>query len=520
MLKSVTVINHLGESLKIDMRRPETSGFYIKKIEGLGPVKANINIAERTTIDGGQYNSAHANSRNIVLTLGFLFAHDIESVRHKSYKYFPLKRRITLIIETDTRTCETYGYVESNEPNIFDKEESTVISVVCPDSYFYSSGAGSKTVTRFSSIESLFEFPFSCEGDVPDTPVEPDITYNWLFEDAYLTTTPNPDLPAPTFGATYGIFIDGKHVFSAGCDSEDWWTFGTSDYQYCFVYEPSGWYFHPVESTVQNGIVSICILTDNPDLPDIPEATGSLTFGDDGVARLSEDDVNGRIGTACEIFYRLYKEGYDRELACSMGYVEWEYDFSSQIAYGGVGNYYVTCTVYNADYSMTEEYVSNAVMFHTVATYNLRRTVDQNDDQNDDGIYFGDIEIATSRSILYTGEAPIGVTIYIHAIGTVSNLTIYNETTRESMKIDTSRLKTMTGYEIIAGDDITICTTKGEKSIQLLRNGTYYNILNCLDKRADWFQLSNGDNVFVYMTDSGDTNLEFRVENKTAYEGV
>ena len=88
MIKSVTVTNYLGESLRMELGRPETSGFYIKKIDGLGPCKANINITERATVDGALYSSAHVNSRNIVMSLGFVFAHDVEEVRHKSYKYF------------------------------------------------------------------------------------------------------------------------------------------------------------------------------------------------------------------------------------------------------------------------------------------------------------------------------------------------------------------------------------------------------------------------------------------------
>lgn len=42
MIKSVTVVNHLGESLKLDLASPEKSGFIVKSIEGLGPVKATV----------------------------------------------------------------------------------------------------------------------------------------------------------------------------------------------------------------------------------------------------------------------------------------------------------------------------------------------------------------------------------------------------------------------------------------------------------------------------------------------
>lgn len=296
MIKSVTVTNYLGESLKIEMSRPETSGFYIERIEGLGPSKANINVYEKATVDGASYSSAHVNARNIVMTLGFLFAHDAEEVRHKSYKYFPLKKKLKLLIETDKRICETYGYVESNEPDIFSQNEKTQISIICPDPYFYSAGENGIASTIFSGTEPVFEFPLS------------------------------------------------------------------------------------------------------------------------------------------------------------------------------------------------------------------------NDSLTDSLIEFGEVKNTTAQTVYYTGDAEVGVIIYIHALGNALDLTIYNTGTRETMIIN---------GQILTGDDIIISTVKGEKSIQLLRDGVYTNILNRLDKRSKWFQLTKGDNIFAYKVFAGGENsLQFRVENKIAYEGV
>ena len=112
------------------------------------------------------------------------------------------------------------------------------------------------------------------------------------------------------------------------------------------------------------------------------------------------------------------------------------------------------------------------------------------------------------------------MTITIHAIGEAHNITIYNTGTREVMRIDTNKLKSFTGSGIIAGDEIVICTVKGQKSITLLRNGRTTNILNCLDKNADWFQLAKGDNVFAYTAEEGSSNLQFKIENRIIYEGV
>lgn len=164
MIKSVTVTNYLGESLTLELKKPEKTGLIVKKIEGLGPPKASINVTKVSSGDGDVYNSARAEGRNIVITLGFMFFPTIEDSRQKAYKYFPIKKPVTLRFETDNRICETVGYVESNEPDIFSEEETTQISIVCPNSYFTSAGNGGTTTVVFFGVEPLFEFPFSNES--------------------------------------------------------------------------------------------------------------------------------------------------------------------------------------------------------------------------------------------------------------------------------------------------------------------------------------------------------------------
>lgn len=307
MIKSFTVTNYLGDRIKLELGKPEVSGFLIKSVSGLGPAKANVNTTEVSTNDGSLFNSARLNQRNIVLDLVFIntvYQETIEDLRQKSYKYFPLKKNLELIIETDNRYVKTTGYVESNEPDIFSAQEGTQISIICPDPYFYSAGEDGNNVTDFYSIDPMFEFPFS-----------------------------NESLSEPL-------------------------------------------------------------------------------------------------------------------------------------------------------------------------------------------IVFGEIQIKTEGVITYHGDAEIGVTIYIHAIGPATNINIYNTETREVMTIDTSKIESLTGQGIIASDDIIINTSKGEKSITLVRSGVSYNILNCLDKNTDWFSLSKGDNIFAFTAESGVTNLQFRIENKVIYEGV
>lgn len=167
MIYSIVVTNYLGDRIKLELGKPDISGFLIKSITGLGPAKANVNTTEVSTNDGSLFNSARLSQRNIVLDLVFIntvYGESIEDLRQKSYKYFPLKKSVELTIETDNRYVKTTGYVESNEPNIFSSQEGTQISIICPDPYFYSAGEDGNNVTNFYSIDPTFEFPFSNES--------------------------------------------------------------------------------------------------------------------------------------------------------------------------------------------------------------------------------------------------------------------------------------------------------------------------------------------------------------------
>lgn len=301
MIKTVTVTNYIGESIVLDLRRPESNGLIVAKIEGLGPSKATINISETSTTDGGLFNSARLEIRNIVLTLGFDFGTSIEEIRHKTYKYFPIKKKVKLKFETDVRTIEIIGYVEHNEPEVFSMQQSTQISILCPDPNFY---AEYRDETLFSGVVSGFEFPFSNE-------------------------------------------------------------------------------------------------------------------------------------------------------------------------------------------SLTEDLLE-----------------------------LGIIRIEKEQTVFYEGDLNVGVQIHIHALGPVQGLTIHNVQTREKMVLDHDKIVKITGSGIQARDDIIISTETSDKYITLYRDGEYYNILNCLGRSTDWFKLVKGDNIFVYEADVGADELQFRITNQIAYEGV
>lgn len=167
MIYSLAVTNFLGDRIRLELGKPENTGFLVKSITGLGPVKANVNTTEVATNDGSMFNSARLSQRNIVIQMVFvnsIYGEDIEEIRQKSYKYFPIKKNVELVIETDNRYVRTTGYIESNEPDLFSKQEGAQISIICPDPYFYSVSEDGDNVTDFYSIDPMFEFPFSNES--------------------------------------------------------------------------------------------------------------------------------------------------------------------------------------------------------------------------------------------------------------------------------------------------------------------------------------------------------------------
>lgn len=160
MIKSLTVTNPKGESLKMVLENPKSSGLIITGISGLGPSKATINSSELPTADGSVFSSARCSDRNIVIGLQMMEP-DVEGNRQKTYKYFPIKKLVTLRIETDNRVADISGYVESNEPNIFAQQETTQISIICTDPNFYEVGS---TEYAFYGVHPKFEFPFPEKG--------------------------------------------------------------------------------------------------------------------------------------------------------------------------------------------------------------------------------------------------------------------------------------------------------------------------------------------------------------------
>lgn len=164
MIHSLTVTNHLDETVKVDLRNPFDTGFLIYNIDGLGPGVADIKTSAFAVSDGGVFNTARRDVRNIVITFRLGHAPTIEASRLRAYRYFGLKREVTLEIQTDKRLGRISGYVEKVEPVIFTNDAHMQVSIICPDPYFYEVGGGiggnGEIGTEFYSVVPRFEFEY------------------------------------------------------------------------------------------------------------------------------------------------------------------------------------------------------------------------------------------------------------------------------------------------------------------------------------------------------------------------
>lgn len=302
MIKSVTITNYVGDEILLELYHPEKSGFVITSITGLGPGKAEINKSDLSTTDGSIFNSARLSARNIVINLKLMAKNMVEDIRLLSYKYFPIKKKVTMEFVTDNRDCLIEGYVESNDPIIFSSSETTQISIICPDPYFYEKG---DVVQLYFGVNPLFEFPW-----------------------------------------------DNNHLF-------------------------------------------------NP----------------------------------------LIK--------------------------------------------------------------------------------FGEITGMIAKTIHYEGDAMVGMNITINITNEIhSNIEIANGLTEEKMVIDVEKIIQTLGGPLIAEDNIYICTITGKKSMFLLRNGVYTNIINCLAKDTNWLHLDRGDNIVTFISATDMEYIQVEIDYKIVYEGI
>lgn len=118
-----------------------SSGYVVKNIDGLGPVKATIVTIPYVGMDGGAYQTANVDMRNIVIKLGYnpsyVSSDPFGDLRRGLYPYLSPKMWVEMhFISTSMEEVSIVGYVESLEPSMFTAEPEVTISILCPDPYF------------------------------------------------------------------------------------------------------------------------------------------------------------------------------------------------------------------------------------------------------------------------------------------------------------------------------------------------------------------------------------------------
>jgi Phage tail protein len=124
---------------------PSDDPVQIRDIQGLGPVKAEIQKTPFATGDGEVYQGASIGSRNIVLTLGLnpnWTDQTMSTLRQLLYAYFLPKQWCKMRFYSDyLPPVDLEGYCESFEPNIFSQDPEVQISVICPKPDFIEANA-------------------------------------------------------------------------------------------------------------------------------------------------------------------------------------------------------------------------------------------------------------------------------------------------------------------------------------------------------------------------------------------
>lgn len=136
-----------------------SNGIRIKDIRGLGPVSGSFTNSPKAHGYGSNNISTSFNDRNIVFSFELFRTptKTVEDVRRDLYVYFPVGFEIELIFRSGDRMYQIFGKVESAEPEIFTKNPTMQVSVMCFDPYFttYPSASDNILVPKDTTTRSV-----------------------------------------------------------------------------------------------------------------------------------------------------------------------------------------------------------------------------------------------------------------------------------------------------------------------------------------------------------------------------
>lgn len=210
MLKSV-VIKGLStaqtRSITLSFTDPSSS-YFIKQVDGLDPVDADISKTSYPGIDKDYFQSARVGGRTPSFQIGLRpnrkKGETVQSLRRGLYRVLPPKTPVRITINDDTMP-QTYvdGYVKSVAPTIFSKSPDMVITILSMDAYLTSTTVLKNLIFQTNTVNKL-----NYLGDAP-TPIE--FTQTMVRPASYVTIRVNG---AALLTVTYPFIAGDIFTFS------------------------------------------------------------------------------------------------------------------------------------------------------------------------------------------------------------------------------------------------------------------------------------------------------------------
>lgn len=220
MISQVVVTNAAGSVLTFDLY-DVNNGYALEKVEGLDPVKATIVSSSYASLDGGAFQNAKNDPRNIKLTIGLepnYTDQTVQSLRQGLYAFLMPKSKVSLQFYDDLtglNSADIVGYVESFEGPLFTDVPEVNISILCFDPDFvahdetvFSSNSSADgttyvTLTYDGTVDSGFVFKLDVNRTLAELTIKrlaPDGTYKIMTfafstnlvsgDDLYVSTIP------------------------------------------------------------------------------------------------------------------------------------------------------------------------------------------------------------------------------------------------------------------------------------------------------------------------------------------
>lgn len=480
MIKSIKVTNYRNESLTLELANPYKTGLAITSVDGLGPAEASISTSDIASKDGSLFNSARMGNRNIVLNFRLLpnpaveAIRDVERIRHTVYRYFPIKKKLTLEIITGERHGTIVGYVDKCEPNIFTKNQTIQVSIVCPDPWFKSNEE-----IKINSLQVTDAFNFPLESIM----------------------TERKNLLDLSNCIDYTI---SDHIAIHYEKNE----YGDVEYISMIAIKPIN------KNSYPNKIIRLFReneLTFNGFITLEKEQAGELNNICGGFAPSILIETIG-VTTSVTYYDANSASGTRLEYADSTVIVElilddvFFYISEFELGIGESIKFYpmLRDIKYESD-RVFEPYIP-ADRIEDSAKY----------------LHFGFIEATDELRIDNTGDSETGINIVVDLIGEVTNLKF--EYDSSVLKLSDEVINNIVGSNMKDGDKLIIDSRKGSKKVSLFREETEYNIIGALTEDSDWIILEPGITVIKVSADENDIssvyNAHITTEINKLFEGV